>query len=246
MKEFSTSPYTIKVAMSSDLPGVLEVMRHNFHFEETIFNALCSNAHITQEEKNNIEKVLDESVEIAFKSAPCLVAIHNDTNKIIGVNLMTITKNPKLNDKSREHKNFFDSNNTKSKLVNQYFKYLSEFNEKANLFVKYPKSKAILEFYAIAVDKNHRKMGISKNLINAGIILAKNIGNISLVFGVFTSLYSMKSAQKIGMNILLKIDLLDYKNNEDELIFENTKPHNIVYIMDYKLKPKTSSSSSSS
>lgn len=230
--KFSTTSasYIIQVAEPSCLKHILQIMRDNFYYEETMFCALSSVNNITEDEKKLINENFDATIIAAFNISPCLVAVHKETKKIVGVNLMTISKNPKFDGGSDGLSTIFASDKPKSKLVDKYFYYLMDINDKANLFVKYPNVKAMLEFYSIAVAKEHRRVGLAENLLSAGISMARDIDDVSLVFGVFTSLYSTRSAEKAGMSSLLQFNLLDYKNN-GETPFATTVPHNIVSLM---------------
>ncbi|XP_076236798.1 arylalkylamine N-acetyltransferase 1 isoform X2 [Calliopsis andreniformis] len=105
-------------------------------------------------------------------------------------------------------------------------------SEKAHLFEKFPEAKAAVEFYAVAVDKNYRKIGLAKKLMAEGISFAQNVlRDIGFIFGVYTSMYSKMAAEKLGLKSIMDVDLLTYKDAEGRTIFENTPPHNIISVM---------------
>lgn len=229
--EPSNELYTIEWAEQSHLSDVLSFFYEHFDKEETMLKSLRNKNSRTEEEEESMRMDHERLIRAIFAFSPCLIAIERSSKKIIGVNLMLVSKNPKF-DKSDGVSAAFSNNPPKTKLMKQYFDYLSEISENARLYEKFPGSKAAVEFYAVAVDKNYRKMGISKKLMAEGISFAKDVlQDIGFIFGIYTSMYSKKAAEKLGLNSILDIDLLNYKDDEGRVIFEDTPPHNIISIM---------------
>lgn len=224
-----TLNYTIRIAVSNDLPQVLHLMRNNFYFEENMLKALCLESNITDSERKLITEISDESVRTIFNGSVCLVAV-DDSDKIIGANLTLLSENPSFGGGKDPLAEIFHSDGPKSKLIEEYHKFLMDINSRADLFKRYPNVQTMMEFYAIAVDEDHGRKGIARELILAGIAWAKE-HDILLVFGVFSSMWSTKSAQKAGMKIVLEVDLLEYKDRDDKRVFESTVPHNVVNVM---------------
>lgn len=224
----STTEYYIRLAIDNDLDSVLEFVRKYFLPEETMFKSLCSNGGITEEELVQINKDHDELVEKGFKTAPCLLAIHRSTNKIVGVNHMILSENPKLVENASD---LLETCDPQTDLMKKYYHYLMDIGNAIDLFNKFPNVEEVLEFYAVAVDKDHRRKGISKDLILAGISLGQRIPKVSLVFGIFTSIFSTKSAYNCNMDHLMDFDLLTFKSDSGTPIFSNTQPHNNAYVM---------------
>lgn len=224
----SVPGYSIELARKDQLPEIIHFLHEFFDKEETMFKSLCANNVITDEEAKLIAEDHEKLQRAIFEYAPCLIAVHESTKKIVGVNLMILSKNPRLSNGSDGVTAVFNQNNPRSELVKEYFEYLSILGEQIDLYEKFPKAEAALEFYAIAVDRNHRRMGLSVDLTKAGVSLAKTYPNVGFVFGIYTSVYSKKSAEKAGMKSICDTDLLTYTNAKGESIFQDTPPHNIV------------------
>ncbi|XP_011303300.1 uncharacterized protein [Fopius arisanus] len=220
-----TGDYTIRTTSPSDLPQVLDLMRENFYFEENMCKLLCERSKITDDERGIITEISDGSVRAILQGSTCFVAVHS--SGIVGANLTLLSENPGCGEGKDALAGIFPSN-PHSPVIEEYHKYLMDINDRANLFNRY-QVKNLMEFYAVAVDKNHRRKGIAQELISRGISWARDQA-IPLVFGVFTSPFSMKSAQRAGMTSILDIDLLEYKDHLGEPIFQGI-PANIVNVM---------------
>lgn len=221
-----------KWANDSHLPEILSFLHENFDKEEIMLKSLKDNNSITIEEEESMKIDHERLIRAIFNFSPCIIAIEKSLKKIIGVNLMIVSKNSKFHDGIDGVSAAFTNNPPANRLMKQYFNYLSEISEKANLYGKFPDSKVAVEFYAIAVDKNYRRKGLSKSLMAAGIFFAKNsIPNVGFIFGVYTSLYSKKAAEKLGLKSVMDVDLLNYRDDNGQPIFQDTSPHNIVSVM---------------
>lgn len=222
--------YTIKLAEPHQLPDVLQIMRDNFYHDETMFKSLCSSASVSESERIRIDEYFDGTIEAAFSTSPCIVAVDDETSQVVGVNITASSGNPKTGNKTDGLATIFSSKISIPPLVEKYIEYLSKFNDEAKLFDKFPNARAVWEFYAIAIDKSHRKLGLASDLMNVGIAFARE-AQVALVFGVFTSVYSKKSAEKVGMRTIMEFDLSSYKDATGTTIFKDTEPHNIVSVM---------------
>lgn len=228
----SNNLYILKRANDSHLPEILSFLYENFDKEEIMLKSLKDNNSITVEEKESMKIDHERLIRTIFKFSPCIIAIEKSLKKIIGVNLMIVSKNSKFHDGTDEISAAFTNNPPTNKLMKQYFNYLCEISKKADLYGKFPDSKVAVEFYAIAVDKNYRRKGLSKSLMAAAIFFVKNtIPNVGFIFGVYTSLYSKKAAEKLGLKSVMDVDLLNYRDDDGRPIFQDTPPHNIVSIM---------------
>ncbi|XP_076625306.1 uncharacterized protein LOC143343866 [Colletes latitarsis] len=224
--------YTIEWAKESHLPEVISFLHENFDKEETMVKSLRDNNLLTREEIESMWIDHERLIRAIFSFSPCLIALEKTTEKIIGVNLMIVSRNSTFDNNVDGVSAAFAANPPVTKLMKQYFDYLSEISETADLYGKFPNSKAAVEFYAVAVDKNYRRKGLSKALMTKGISFAKhNLKDVGFVFGVYTSVYSKKSAEKLGLKSVMDVDLLIYKDPEGQAIFQDTPPHNIVSVM---------------
>ncbi|XP_054009918.1 uncharacterized protein LOC128893126 [Hylaeus anthracinus] len=233
--ESNNGSHIIEWANPSHLSEILSFLYDNFDREETMLKSLRNNNELTSEEKESMRIDHERLIRAISVFSPCLVALDKLSKKIIGVNLMIVSNNSKF-DSTDGVSAAFTNNPPTTRLMKQYFDYLSEISEKADLYGKFPDSKAAVEFYAVAVDKNYRRKGLSRALMAAGISFAKDtLQDVGFVFGVYTSLYSKRSAEKLGMRSVMDVDLLTYKNAEGRAIFQDTPPHNVISVMVLKI-----------
>ncbi|XP_043668829.1 uncharacterized protein LOC122629465 [Vespula pensylvanica] len=225
--------YYIKLARKDQANDIVRFLKEHFNNEETMFKSLVnSNVVINEEEAKLITEDQEKFQKAIFDSSPCLLAFDEKTKKIVGINLMILSQNPRFVNYCKAGTNaVFHENIPKSKLIKDYYHYMSIITDKVDLYDRFPNAKAALEFYAIAVDKNHRKIGLSLDLTITGLSLVKTYSNVGFIFGLYTSTYSKRSAEKIGMKSILDVDLLTYENEKGEPIFQDTPPHNIVSLM---------------
>ncbi|XP_076168536.1 uncharacterized protein LOC143147296 [Ptiloglossa arizonensis] len=230
--ELNDDLYTIVWADQSNLSEILSFLHENFDKEETMLKSMRDNSSLTTEEVESMRIDHERLIRAIFEFSPCFVALEKSSGKIIGANLMIVSRNSKFDDRADGVSAAFANNPPTTRLMKRYFDYLSEISERADLYSKFPNSKAAVEFYAVAVDKNYRRMGISRSLMAKGISFAKNnLQDVGFVFGVYTSLYSRKSAEKLGLKSVMDVDLLTYRDPEGRAIFQDTPPHNIVSVM---------------
>ncbi|XP_043275169.1 uncharacterized protein [Venturia canescens] len=221
--------YEIRTSKPCHLSDVLRIMRENFYYEETMFKSLCANVKIDDEKKQRINAYFDGTVIAALEASPCIIAVHKKTGKIVGVNIITVSENPKIGSKKDGLATIFAVDGAPP-VVKKYIEYLSRINEQVDLFEVFPNVQTMWEFYAVAIDKDHRKLGLASDLMNFGINIAKQ-SNVSLVFGVFTSIYSRKSAEKIAMKSFVEFDLTKYVEPDGRPVFNNIQNDNIVTVM---------------
>ncbi|XP_015116994.1 uncharacterized protein LOC107041111 [Diachasma alloeum] len=224
------SDYSIRLASPEDLPQVLDLMRENFYFEENMCKSLCEKFKITDAERRIITEISDGSVRAISQASTCFLAVHNVSRRIVGANLTLLSENPLFGEGKDALADIFPSDGPKSPLIDEYHKYLMDINDRADLFNRYPDARTTMEFYAIAVDKAHGRKGIARELIASGISWAGAQG-IPLIFGVFTSPFSKRSAERAGMRSILGVDLLEYEDLEGTRTFEGIGQNNIVDVM---------------
>lgn len=224
----SNTPYTIEWADASNLNEVLPFLRENFDREEIVLQSMKRNDRSEDEEAmwNDHEKI----IKAIFSSSPCLIVKDKSSKKIIAVNQLIVSKNPKFDNTGDGVTAVFVNNPPKTRLMKKYINYLSGIVEAANTYGRYPDAKAAVEFYAVAVDKDHRKKGLASILMAEGISFARSIG-AGFIFGLFTSVYSSKAAEKLGLRSVTQVDLLMEKDEKGNPVFQDTPPHNIVSVL---------------
>ena len=223
--------YAVREATKEDVPMINDLLEKHFHPEETILKCLLSNSKstLTETDLKQIDEDQRRSIEAIVMNYICLVLVHRPTNEIVGVNAMMASENPNLSIENRS----IDTQKAyppESKLVQDYFNCMNDILDSCEIFVKFPKVKRALEFYDIAVHKQHRQKGLSKILMKEGIKYAKSHG-VDMVFGLFTSPFSKMGAEKIGMKKVLDIDLLKYRDSDGTLLLQDSAPHNIASVM---------------
>lgn len=224
--------YETRQAKASELPDILNLLRDNFDQEETMIKSLRSECPaFTKQEEELMSLDLARLITAITGIMPAIVAV-DEHGKIVGVNVMILSQRPDAsNGKSDGVSGMFTANAPRTPLIQRYFRYLTEIGDNADLFNRFPRAKAALEFYAIAVDKDHRGKGLCRMLMNAGILSARSNPDIGFAFGVYTSLYSKKAAEKLGLRSCMDVDLLEYKDSTGRPMFQDTPPHNVVSVM---------------
>lgn len=229
----SLEEYTIKEANKNHTDEILAVLKDNFYFEETMFKSLWDNALLTNEEKELVILDHDNFIKGVLKKSPCLIIIEKTTEKIVGVNVTVISENPNLGNGTEGITTMYKDDPPQTQLVQNYFDYLTKIGKEIDVYAAFPNASRALEFYAICVDKNHRKKGLSINLMIAGISKAKETHpSINVVFGIFTSPYSRRAAFDVDLKIVDNFDLYDFKNDDLQPIFKDVDPtHSQVSLM---------------
>lgn len=229
--------YTLEWATKSHMPEILSFMYENFDKEEIMLKCLRDNNSVATDLENSMRLDHERLIRAIISFSPCVLAVEKSLKKIIGVNLMIISKNPKFNSNGGGVAAAFDNNPPSTEIMKRYFNYLAEISESADVYGKFPNAKKAVEFYAVATDKSYRRMGISNALMAAGISFARDtVQDVDLIFGVYTSLYSKKAAERLGLKSIMDVDLLTYKDSNGRLVFKDAPPHNIVSVMIMEVK----------
>uniref|UniRef100_A0A6V7LSE1 N-acetyltransferase domain-containing protein n=1 Tax=Bracon brevicornis TaxID=1563983 RepID=A0A6V7LSE1_9HYME len=226
--------YSIRIAESTDLGAVLEIMRDNFHFEETIANILYLEKGLSESELDEVSHCLDKSIEAAFNSSKCIVAVENNSNKIVGATVTLLSENPKFGNGTNGLTAITPTSESIPMFITEYWEYLENLDKLANLFGRYPDAKKIMEVYAVAVDHTHRKRGLARQMLVRSIELARE-SDIPIVYGVFTSPFSTKSADRAGMRNVMEMNLLDSLDINGKLTSVKSIPHDTVSIMVHEI-----------
>lgn len=227
----SNSRYRIELARKDQISEIKKLVQDNFHREETLAKSFKSRYDINEEELTLIEEDDDRIVAAVYENSVCLVAICNNTNKIVGT-IMTL-----LNTRSSENQGDagtmgqISSVQFKSEVSVEYYASLMEIDKNISILNKYPDAEAAMEIYLIAVSKEHRKRGLAKDLSLAAIEVATSMPYRTIVYGIYTSQYSKKIAKNIGMQHVMDLDLnTDFTDSYGQSIFPGASP-NIISVM---------------
>lgn len=226
--------YQLRDATKEDIPLINTFLENNFHPEETILNALLKNENSKINQADSKQMIEDQRniISAMISKFPCQVVLLRESGKIVGTNVMTISENKNFNDHFNvDYDDVYVTHKPKCKLLVDYFNYMNAMIDEAQLFDKvYPRARRALEFYAVAVDKDHRGKGLSTYMLQEGIICAKKNG-IDLAYGLFTSSFSKRAVEKVGMKNVFELDLLKYRDSCDRIVFRDSVPHNVATVM---------------
>lgn len=224
--------YETRRARDTELPDILNLLRDNFDREERMIKSLRGRrAAFTEQEEESMSLDLGRLITAITEATPAIVAT-DESGKIVGANVMILSRRPDpANEENDGVSGMFTANAPRTPVIREYFRYLTEIGDNADLFGRFPRAEAALEFYAIAVDKGHRRKGLCRKLMDAGIAFARTDPAVGFVFGVYTSLYSKKAAEQLGLRSCMDVDLLEYRDSAGRPIFQDTPPHNVVSVM---------------
>ncbi|OXU25853.1 hypothetical protein TSAR_004245 [Trichomalopsis sarcophagae] len=224
--------YEVREATNEEIPAINSLMERSFHPEETILHCLLTKYKSTLTQDDLCQMDEDQRAIIAAMVAnyPCQVIVHNASSKIVGVNIMIASENSKLVPADNRSIDVYETHPPKCRFLRDYFRHMNEMIDRADLFFKFPKAKRFLEFYAIAIDEDHRKKGLSTRLMREGIVFAR-MNKVDVVFGLFTSPFSKRAAEKVGLANVMDLDLLEYKDTDGSLLYEQSRGHSVASVM---------------
>lgn len=225
--------YEVREAANEETPTINSLMEQSFHPEETILHCLLTKykSTLTQDDLRQIDEDQRAIIAAMVANYPCQVVVHITSRKIVGVNIMIASENPKLVPSENRSIDVYETCVPKCRFLRDYFRYMNEMIDRAELFSKFPEAKYFLEFYAIAIDEDHRKKGLSKLLMREGINFART-NKVDVVFGLFTSPFSKRAAETVGLEKVMDLDLLEYKDVDDgSLLYEESRGHNIASVL---------------
>ncbi|XP_008212299.1 uncharacterized protein LOC103317159 [Nasonia vitripennis] len=224
--------YEVREATNEEIPAINSLMERSFHPEETILHCLLTKykSTLTQDDLRQIDEDQRAIIAAMVANYPCQVIVHNATSKIVGVNIMIASENSKLVPADNRSIDVYETHPPKCQFLRDYFRHMNEMIDRADLFSKVPKAKRFLEFYAIAIDADHRKKGLSTLLMREGIVFAR-MNKVDVVFGLFTSPFSKRAAEKLGLENVMDLDLLEYKDTDGSLLYEESRGHSVASVM---------------
>ncbi|XP_014226917.1 dopamine N-acetyltransferase [Trichogramma pretiosum] len=230
--KFNEIEYSIRKVKRDDFSAINTLLERYFHPEETILKCLLSLESIEASRWQQINTDQRNIIQAMLQNHPCDVVVHNESKKIVAVNIMIVSENPSSPPSQEPIVDVYQTHAPKDRLMVDYFRYMNDMIEQAEIFTKFSEAKRALEFYAVAVDANHRRKGLSTALMSQGLEYAKK-NEIDVVFGLFTSPYSKRAAEKIGLKNIFQLDLLEYSpvGEENRGLFKNSVPHNYASIM---------------
>ena len=228
----ATTCYKVREAAKNEIPLINDLLGKYFLPHETLLKYLAVKyeSSMTMEERMD-QMIYDHSklVETMMENFPCQVAVHIESDKIVGVMVTNGYDSLSLKHKYK-FTSAFDTCWPKSRILSDYLQYTNDMIDKAEPYKMFPDAKRILELYACAIDENHRNIDLSTYLATKIIPLAAE-RKFDAVLALCLSPIAKKNLQKVGMQSITDYNLSNYTNYEGGLIFEGFKEFNIVSVM---------------
>ena len=86
----------------------------------------------------------------------------------------------------------------------------------------------------LVVQKCHRRKGLATTLLQQAIKYARNHG-VDLLYGMFTSEGSKRTAEKLGMTSFFHRDLVAIVDHQGKPAFADVGENNVVFVMGIKI-----------
>lgn len=199
---------SIRVAQSHDYDAVLEFLREFYYKEEPITVAHPIPGNTTDDEQFTMSGITYGSV---------LIAIDNESEKMVGA----------LSAGPIKHGNadamIEDAKSTETEKWKDIMLLLAYIEKKSDIFQRFDVSKA-LYIHAIGVHHEYRGQGIGERLFDSCFKTAKNL-NYSIVTADCSSVFSVKIAEKIGMEEVSSVTYDEYNGYIGHNLFKGTAPN---------------------
>lgn len=229
------SEYIVREASNEEIPTINSLLERSFHHEDPFMYCLLAKHKntLTQEDIRKLYEEIRKCITSLILKFSCVVVVHKETGKIVGVNVLSVSENPNLLPSEHREINVYKTKSPpKSQLVREYFYYVNDIIDRSDLYSKFSEARRFVELYAVAVDEEHRKRGLSTLLIKEAMNLVFKRNTADVIFGLFTSPFSKRAAEKVGLKDVMDLDLLEYRDTDGSSIFEKSKGcNNIVSVM---------------
>lgn len=101
--------------------------------------------------------------------------------------------------------------------------------DSADLFAKFPLQRTALKLLFLCVNPEHCGRGLATKLVQEAVNYAQR-EEIGFVYGLFSSPFSRKAAEKNGFETFNDMDILNCRDNDGNLMFEDEESH-IISVM---------------
>lgn len=228
--------YFVRFASKDEAGEIVALIDQSFYPEETILQSYVAKNRdlLTPEDCGVIRDVSNKILEFLLADNASLVAVHRETGRIIGTVVLIPHDGRRIVPAERVSK-FVEAEVMKSRFTSELFYYLDMLSGKATVFEVFPEASKFLKLSFLGVDREHRGKGISTELLRQCLEWAKSNG-FEIVFGTFSSIYSQRAGEKLGMKSVVDHDLPRFKNFEGQQIFADRSPHNIIRVMTKNFK----------
>merc|ERR1711962_402682 len=217
-KSYSSIPgISYRIANQSRYDDVQNLLYNNFHVDEPMSNAL------NMYDSINRSAILNQFAIDGLNENMSIIAIDEKTDKLLGVCINQTAQPSNLDPETELQKYLKEYDDPK---FGHILRVLHGVNQNAGDLFKAYDTNIFFDIKMLATDKNNRKGGLAKDLLQRSVMLAK-----VLVFNVIkteaTGLYSRKAFERIGFHVNAEYLYSDYKDEESgEQIFASAvDPH---------------------
>lgn len=207
---------SIRVAQSSDRDVILEFIREHYYKEEPITISHPQSGQTSDDEKFSMSHIEHETVLMAFDDV---------TGKVVGV-LIAGPIEPGDADEMIEA-----AKTTETKKWHDILLLLAYLEKKADVLKKFNLNRA-LHIHVLGVDSEYRGQRIGQQLFSYCFQNAKRL-KYEMVVTDCTSIYTIKIAERLGMESISSVTYDGYNKQLGEDLFKPIEPNTeiITFVM---------------
>lgn len=197
-----------RIAENADKENILAFIREHYYPEEPITIGNEPKQPSTEDEAFSLSTI---------EYGTTIVAIDTDSKNIVGV----VLSSPIVPGDAEEM--IDEAKQCKSKKWSEILLLLAHLEQRANVCERYNVSRAI-HMHVMGVDKRLRGHSIGINLMQKCMEQGKKLG-FTIASVDCTSVYSIKIAEKLGMECISVLAYADYTDDMGKPIFRPPAPH---------------------
>lgn len=199
---------SIRIATDSDYNDILDCLRNYYYKEEPITIFYREPGHTKDDEEATISKI---------KYGTVLIAVDSETSKVAGI-LIASPRDSTSIEKKIEAAEIAETKKWKDILT-----FLIYIEKKADIFNRYQITDT-LYVNALAVNSHYRGQRIGEKLFSACFENAAKL-NYSSVSADCTIIYSIKIAERLGMDCAATVTYEEYNKEVGEELFLPKEPN---------------------
>ncbi|XP_065088080.1 arylalkylamine N-acetyltransferase-like 2 [Ochlerotatus camptorhynchus] len=208
----SSDSLVLRVARPDELDQVREVLHRIYYPEEGITVSYVHNKqHTLDDERFSLSFVEQGTVVLAEDTA---------AKRFIGISIAgaIYPGDPDLMEQ--------EATTTETKKWSDILKLLALLERTADVCGRYRLEKAY-HVHILAVDPTYRGHALGQRLLQFQMDLAKIMG-FGAISGDFTSIFSVKLAEKLGMECINQLSLGEYRDEKGQKLFEPQDIHQVI------------------
>lgn len=206
-----TKTYSVHVAEDFEADTVLNFVRNYYYKEEPLTKAHPEPGHTKDDEAFTMSQLKYKSV---------LIATDDDNGNVAGV----IVAGPIF--PGDAERMIEAAKTTETKKWSDISLFLAYIEKKADVLRRFKQPKA-LHVHALGVHHDYRGQGIGELLFRACFDNAKKL-KIALVTADCTSIYSIKIAERLGMENISNVTYDEYHEVIGDKLFTPTEPNTMI------------------